>query len=150
MNQENENVRGFIKYVLKTLRHVAFAAFKSTMAVASPLILLVSVWYQSVEVGAYLFVSMLAVWVVLTGIVTIKAVKAVPDTGMREAGIDWGCVAYVLKSAVRVAAKILAAVIPAALLTAAWHLRGDEGTSFILLVFGFWALLVGIGVARNL
>lgn len=74
MNQENENVRGFIKYVLKTLRHVAFAAFKSTMAVASPLILLVSVWYQSVEVGAYLFVSMLAVWVVLTGLVTIKEV----------------------------------------------------------------------------
>ncbi len=74
VEMDQENVWEFIKYALKTLRRVALAAFKATMAAASPVILLASVWYQSVEVGAYLFVSMLAVWVVLTGLVTIKEV----------------------------------------------------------------------------
>jgi hypothetical protein len=62
--------------------------------------------------------------------------KGVPDTGAREVEMDWGVIGYVLKSIVRVAIMVLSVVIPAALLTAAWHLRGDAETSFI----GFWAL----------
>ncbi len=76
--------------------------------------------------------------------------KGVPDTGTREVEMNWGLIEYVLKSIVRVVIIILAVVIPAVLLTAAWHQRGDAETSFLLLVFGFWALLIAVGVARNL
>lgn len=76
--------------------------------------------------------------------------EGVPGVGTREVEMNWGLIEYVLKSSVRVVIIILAVVIPAVLLTAAWHQRGGAETSFLLLVFGFWALLIAVGVARNL
>lgn len=76
--------------------------------------------------------------------------ESVPGVGTLEVEMNWGLIGYVLKSIVRVVIIILAVVIPAVLLTAAWHQRGDAETSFLLLVFGFWALLIAVGAARNL
>lgn len=53
VEMDQENVWEFIKYALKTLRRVALAAFKATMAAASPVILLASVWYHFTSFGHF-------------------------------------------------------------------------------------------------
>ncbi len=65
--REAEMDREFIKYALKTLRRVAFVAFMAGIPSSLLFTLLVTVWYQSVEVGVRFFAASLIglVWLVL-------------------------------------------------------------------------------------